>query len=225
MNNISDFLGSGKPKRITEYTSGTGTYVPTVDMARCFVRLQAGGGGGHSAASPNTSGGGGGAMIEFIIRIPIAGLAYAVGAGGIVAGDGSATTLGNFAAPPGRAATGAAPGLGGLLSFSSGSVDADSVTVLDGQGFSGVCGGAGGYSNNGLRPGYPVADSQYFTVGAASLMYAAGGNGQGAYSGGSSFYGKGGTNTNAPAADAYGAGGGGQAVGRGGKIEIWDFGA
>jgi hypothetical protein len=50
-------------------------------------------------------------------------------------------------------------------------------------------------------------------------------NGQGNGSGGNSFFGTGGTNGNSPAAGNYGAGGGINAAGLGGCIEIWDMGA
>jgi len=223
MNDLFSVAGS-KPKLITAYTSGTGTYIPTENNARCLVRIQGGGAGGHASGS----GGGGGAMAEFIIRIPIAGLAYAVGAGGAVANDGSNTTFGAFLAMGGRYdSTGLNTSMyGGTLAVLVGGVDADSVTAAGAAGLGGVSGGMGGNgSNPGTVAGFPVgvASSLVVAIGAIGLSKA--GNGQGNNSGGNSFYGKGGTTGNAPASDAYGAGGGANAAGRGGYIEIWDFGA
>jgi len=87
-NLLSNYVGGSKPKLITRLTSGTGTYVPTADMARCLVFVQAGGSGGHSS---NTNYGGGAGQCRVVtMRIPIAGVSYVVGAGG-----GSATAGGN----------------------------------------------------------------------------------------------------------------------------------
>lgn len=230
MQSASDLLGSagGKPKLITLLTSGTGTYVPTVDMARCLVRIQAGGAGG---ASTGNYAGGAGAMIEVFVRIPIAGLAYSVGAGGAIDGDGSMSTLGQFSAMPGTKGT-TIGGAGGIVGALVGSVDTDGATITV-SGMSGVSGGFGGYgSAAGGLPGFPLDLSQSTNWSApAPGPYAAGvwtsshRNGQGNASGGNSFYGKGGTTGNAPATTAYGAGGGFNAAGRGGCIEIFDFGA
>ncbi len=60
--NLSDFMGGGKPKLITPKYSGTGTYVPTADMARCLIRLQGAGGAGGSPTN-NYGGGGGGVLL------------------------------------------------------------------------------------------------------------------------------------------------------------------
>ena len=214
------FTASAKPKLITMLTSGTGTYVPTADMARCLFRIQAGGGGGYTSES----GGGGGAMAEVMVRVPIAGIAYAVGAGGAVSGNGSASTVGQFSAMPGRsAASPALAGMGGILGLLGGSVDADKVTTSASSPLPGVAGGGGGRSSvAGKVAGFPYpASVAYATSTFAESTY----NGQGNGSGGNSFYGKGGTTGNAPAAGNYGAGGGANAAGLGGCIEVWDFGA
>jgi hypothetical protein len=225
MNDLFSVAGS-KPKLITAYTSGTGTYVPTENNARCLVRLQGGGGGGHATGS----GGGGGAMIEFIIRIPIAGLAYAVGAGGAVANNGSNSTFGPYTAIGGGYDSSGTNQLmyGGITAIGMGGVDADSVTFIGSTGITGVPGGMGGNAANaGMQAGFPIGSGSALLVGASNISTLVGraGNGQGNNSGGNSFYGKGGTTGNAPASDAYGAGGGMNAAGRGGYIEIWDFGA
>lgn len=233
MSSLSDFLGGGKPKRITPYTTGTGTYVPTADMARCLVRIQAGGAGG--ANSP-VMGGGGGAMAEVWCRVPIAGLAYVVGGGGAVSTNGSRSSFGPYVAMPGQGIVSSfSYGSGGVLETITGSVDADGASMYLGRGLAGVCGGAGGYIYEGNLVGFPISDYSIGNLGASpayNLWYGsnrATGNGQGAASGGDSFYGKGGAPGAAPAANAYGAGGGGHVstpgVGRGGCIEIWDFGA
>lgn len=219
-------VSSSKPRLITAYTSSTGTYIPTVANARCLVRLQGGGAGGHASGS----GGGGGAMVEVFLRIPIAGLAYAVGAGGAAANDGSNTTFGQFTAMGGRYDASGTNQLmyGGIATAMAGGVDADSATLFGGRGLDGVDGGMGGNASNaGGLAGFPVTAASILIVGAngVSTHLARAGNGQGNNSGGNSFYGKGGTTGNAPAADAYGAGGGVNAAGRGGYIEIWDYGA
>lgn len=231
MQSASDLLGlaGGKPKLITRLTSGTGTYVPTVDMARCLVRIQAGGGGG---ASTGNNAGGAGAMIEIFFRIPIAGLAYSVGAGGAVETDGSMSTLGQFSAMPGAGGVnGVSPGMGGVIGALMGPVDTNGASIT----VSGMAGVSGGFGGNGSvaggLPGFPIdppnapayaaaVPAQYSTVWSINHR-----NGQGNASGGNSFYGKGGTTGNAPATTAYGAGGGFNAAGRGGCIEIFDFGA
>jgi len=221
LNELFNMAGA-KPKVITPYTSSTGTHVPTVNMARCLVRLQAGGSGGHST----NYGGGAGAMTEWWVRIPIAGWVYVVGAGGAVSVNGSPTTLGALFAMPGSYGNGNGPGVGGAISMLKGWVDTDGAAMLNG-GCAGVSGGHGGYgSASGGPVGHPISDAGFSGAGVASTtnIYMPG-NGQGNGSGGDSFYGKGGTTGNAPAATAYGAGGGINAAGRGGYIEIWDFGA
>lgn len=226
--NSDSLFSMGKPKLITAYTSGTGNYVPTENNARCLVRLQGGGGGGSNGAS---AGGGGGAMVEFVIRIATSGIAYAVGAGGAAfSGHGGNTTFGQFLAMGGRGApTGSTPGHGGILGMDSGSVDADSVTVSSGGLLTGVCGGAGGYLASGQVAGQPTPINSNYATNNGSGMFADFipllGNGQGAASGGNSFYGKGNPSNVAPVATAYGAGGGYFQAGSPGYIEIWDFGA
>lgn len=234
-NLLSNYMGASKPKLITSYTSGTGTYVPTSDMARCFVRIQAGGGGGGNYGGTNY-GGGGGSMVEAIIRIPIAGIAYTVGAGGTTspATNGSRSSIGHIIALPGiggHVGTGYYySGFGGTIHVLSGSVDTDTTTVLVGSGYSGTSGGGGGTgAASGRLVGNPFpTNTSFMTAFANTLAIDEFGNGQGAGSGGDSFYGKGGLAGQAPASDAYGAGGGGHATtpgsGRGGYLEIWDYG-
>lgn len=217
MPNLSDLIGGGgKPKLITTYTSGTGTYIPTADMARCLVRLQAGGAGGYTS----NHGGGGGAMTEWFIRIPIAGLAYVVGAGGSVQNDGSRTTLGPCCALPGKHNGAPGPGIGGPVGLLLGGTDADGATIMN-SGLQGVAGGYGGtIGQPGGLAGYPASSPNmtgaYYGIGTSNT---AGNSG-----GGDSFYGAGGASGSSPAAGAYGAGGGSNAAGAGGYIEIWDFG-
>ena len=219
------FGGLVKPKLITRYTSGTGTHVPTVDMARCLVRVQAGGAGGVSAGT--VGGGGGGAMVEAVMRIPIAGLAYAVGAGGAASTSGSASTFGNLRAMGGQYDASTSGGYGGLLGILGGSVSATNVSVGV-AGVRGVPGGAGGSnSTDGLVAGQPVGGPTLVISPLGNLLPLFT-NGQGNKSGGNSFFGIGGATQASPAAGNYGAGGGGgasPAAGLGGCIEIWDFGA
>ena len=222
MSAASDFLAGGKPRLVTLYTSSTGTYVPTVNNARCLVRIQAGGGGGYTSSV----GGGGGAMVEVWLRIPVAGLAYVVGAGGAATVSGSQSSFAHYVACPGLPGWGAAgPGHGGYMGVSNGVTDGTTnIALLNPGGLVGVAGGHGGYSGSGGLIGNPMApnDTSYWLNAGATREVT---NGQGAASGGDSFYGKGGTTGNAPAAAAYGAGGGANAAGRGGCVEIFDFGA
>ena len=221
MNDLFGVAGS-KPKLITSYTSGTGTYVPTENNARCLVRLQAGGGGGQTAGS---AGGGGGAFLEFVVRVPIAGLAYVVGAGGAINTAGGPTSFGKISAQGGGFGTsGPTPGIGGVVGLSYGSADATTATITVSNTLTGVSGGGGGLGGQGGgRIGFPAANnsSGWGANPAAQVGFK---NASGASSGGDSFYGTGGTNGNPAAAGNYGAGGGANAAGLGGYIEIWDYG-
>ena len=220
--NQSDLTGlSAKPKLITTYTSGTGTYVPTADMARCFVRVQAGGAGGST-----TAGGGGGSMIEFWIRIPIAGLAYAVAASAAATTHGSNSTFGPYTAVGGMYG-GGADQYGGVNGSIQGNVSATEVMTIGVRSLSGIDGGMGGTSGaQGMLAGFPA--SYAGGVPPLSNTRTRWANGVGNLSGGNSFFGKGGTTGAAPLAGNYGAGGGGHAstpgAGAGGYIEVWDFG-
>ncbi len=227
--NMNELFAAGAKPKWTRLLIGTGLFIPSVDNALCRVRLQAGGAGGFPAAG--TSGGGAGAMVEFWIRVSITGVAYVVGAPGGIGADGSKTTFGSLAALPGKTATGGGGqgGYGGILSSFSGSVDTDSVSILFSGALDGVSGGCGGYDSGGGMVGHPIPrNSPYATNNSGGAFNDANlrfDNGQGAASGGNSFYGKGGVNGSAPASDAYGAGGGANAAGRGGCIDIEDFGA
>lgn len=218
--NQSDLTGlSAKPKLITRYTSGTGTYVPTADMARCFVRLQASGAGGLTATA---HGGGAGAYVEFWVRVPIAGLAYSVPAGGAVNTDGSAATFGPYRVQGGK--NGSAPSnTGGFTGAIAGAVNATNVSVGHTQAF-GVAGGAGGtpgLSSN--LAGFPVqtGTGTFPSVGVGNTTA---NSGLGAGAGGNSVMGVGNLSNTAPSATAYGAGGGYNQAGSPGCIEVWDYG-
>ena len=225
MNSAMDAMGiagGAKPKLITRFLSGTGNYIPTVDMARCLVRIQGGGGGGHASST----GGGGGAFVEVVVRVPIAGLAYVVGAGGAVATAGSPSSFGQFTANAGKGGQGAGVvGVGGLLGVGSISIDGTfrigSVGV--GGSLSGIAGGAGGLSSgNGMQAGSPFgADTQYATTPISNLLSP---NGVGNGSGGDTWSGKGAASGVAGAANT-GAGGGINAAGGSGYVEVWDLGA
>ncbi len=246
----SDIIDLGsKPKLITRITSGTGTYVPTADMARCFVRVQgAGASGGAGDGSIGGGGGGAGAMVEAMVRIPIAGLAYMVGAGGGSTSttngvSGGASRLGTLWAEGGsygiyRAVSpSSATSRGGGLSNFGGAVNAAGAFISAVGGVAGVAGGSGGagYNSKGSPPGFPVSSDA--TLGwsdkqtGLSATSALGGGG------GDSFFGTGGNGAttnpgNGSAGSGYGSGGGGaigastgvSGAGAGGCIEIWDYG-
>lgn len=229
MTAATDFALSAKPKLITRITSGSGIYVPTADMARCLVRQQAGGAGGNPVSG---YAGGAGAMVELLLRIPIAGLAYVVGAGGAIGANGSDTTFGQYYALHGTFGNGNGPGIGGPVGILMGAVDTDGASIYT-SGLSGMSGGGGGASGSsleGLKCGFPVNQGFWSTYSGSSSNpgvnhFAGAPNGQGSGSGGDSFYGKGGAAGSSPAAGNYGAGGGSNAAGAGGLIEIWDYGA
>lgn len=225
--NQSDLTGlSAKPKLITRYTSGTGTYVPTADMARCFVRVQGGGSGGISNIGVA---GAGGAMVEGWVRVPIAGGAYVVGAGGGAGVAGGDSSFGPLAAQGGGfGGTGSVQPCGGILGTMAGNVNASGVTVHAGGVPNGVSGGYGGASSSaGGRIGHPIG-STYLANNLWPAQNFLQTNGQGISSGGDSYFGKGGLTNASPLAGNYGAGGGGgatPAAGLGGLVEIWDYGA
>lgn len=222
MNELFGAAGA-KPKLITRITSGTGAYIPTVDLARCLVRIQAAGAGGHTSLYA----GGGGAMVEVVIRIPIAGLPYVVGAAGTVSTNGSQSSFGAFVASGGSYGGTTTNGVGGYVGLTTGPVDADGATLIP-SGLNGVSGGFGGGAGTAGGPaGYPIDTTAgtAFSAQGSAAMTTLPRNGQGSGSGGNSFYGVGGTTGNSPAAGNYGAGGGINAAGLGGCIEIWDMGA
>ena len=233
MNDLFGLAGS-KPKLITVITSGTGTYIPTVDNARCLIRRQGGGGGGGggSGGSPAGGGGGGGAFVETMERVPIAGITYSIGAkgvGGTSANgtNGGATRVGNVIAPGGKAgignSTGTVTGGRGAMLI-TGDVSTGEFGLLNGV--SGGAAGSGGTGRTGWAPGFSVPDTTVSGNGQATGA----GNTSG---GGDSLLGKGGNGIILGGANATGkgAGGGGTATagvkggdGADGYAEIWDYG-
>ena len=235
--------GGGKPKLVTLLVSGTGTYVPTADNARCFVQVQAGGGSGCTTLC----GGGGGAMVEGIVRVPIAGLPYVVGAGGaavtVNSGNaGSKSQFGSIVASPGGGGfySNAAQfnaGAGGYLvsaNVSASSVSSTWNRVITGSN-SGVSGGSGGYltSQGGYAIGFSVPGATSSSTVTTSNEYGSIGTstGVGGYAGGGdSYFGRGGNGhaTTGPDGVGYGYGGGAAATtsgkGGGGCILIYDYG-
>ena len=224
-------VGGGKPKLIVKITSGTGTYIPTENNARCFIRRQgAGGGGAAGGASATFEGGGGGAgaQVDSFEIVPIAGITYAIGAKGVgvlnsVGTNGSQTRCGNIVAPG---------GLGGTTISGTSSGGAGGYLISGDFGLlSGVSGGAGGSSggggSKGFSPGFPKPVT---TLGNGQSTGASGAGG-----GGDSVMGKGGDGVNGGdgiAATGFGGGGGGAkgigttgGQGSDGCVEIWDFGA
>lgn len=194
------FLAGAKPKLITRYTSAapTGTYVPTVDNARCLFIIQAAGANGH--ASTGNFGGGGGQERKVWQRVPLTGIGYIVGAAPAAADTaGSNSSVGTHVAQGGKAASIS-------LNYGGGK---DATRIADS-----IAGGKGGSgSSEGAASGYPGDITPSVT------------NGLGLYSGGDSANGKGGVQSGA-APTGYGAGSASGATNAtGGMIEIWDFGA
>lgn len=225
MATFNELFAAGSKPTPTKITSGTGTFVPSIDNALCKIRLQASGAGGNSSA-----GGGAGSMIEFWVRVPIAGISYAVAAAAAAGTNGSSTTFGPHAAIGGMydsGAVGFAPG--GMNGWLQGGVNATGAHVAGLRSYDGVDGGQGGNTTlDGALAGFPFLYTSNTAVPPLSNNYIRAYNGQGAKSGGNSYYGKGGVASASPAAGAYGAGGGGgitPAAALGGVIEIEDFGA
>lgn len=220
-------IDSSRPKRITTLTLGSGTYIPTEDMARCLVRIQAGGASGNSAGAPNANGGGAGAMVEAVLRVPIAGVSWVVGAGGAsvtnaYGNNGAKSRFGSITAQPGKAGD-AAANTGGYI------MSGDTSTGAFGSvpGMSGGCGGSGSGGGGGA-PGHSFPSSASYNTGTSTGAYGGGG--------GDSAFGSGGNGATTNATDGspgtgYGSGGGGanytKASGAGmpGVIEVWDYGA
>lgn len=221
--NSSTILG-GKPT-VTVLTSGTGTFTPSVDNALCYVELQGSGGGGSNSV---VAAGGAGAKIGFWIRVPIAGLSYVVPAGGAVNTDGSKATFGTMSAQGGKAGTSTTSitsGVGGLVGAIAGATNGSTVTLATAGIADAYPGGAGGNNSNaGNLVGFP-ANANAVASPALGFGDYVGNNGQGAGSGGDSFFGKGNASNIAPSTTAYGAGGGYFQAGSPGVIKIYDYGA
>jgi hypothetical protein len=239
--NISDFLGGSKPKLITRYTSGTGTYYPTVNNARCFVKIQGSGGGGAVFI-----GGGGGAYIEGVFVVPSTGVPYTVGAGG-AGGTGSSASAGNYSRFDSIKAPGGSSGgyfsNSGNFSCSQGGIfneisytTSSTVYPLPASGILTVSGGFGGYGASlGGAVGSPVGiayasgTQTVFILGNQTSLSSF----NTAPSGGDAYLGVAGagTATNGQPGNGYGSGGGGAntgytgGAGAGGLVEIWDYGA
>lgn len=229
MPNLSDLIGSGgKPKLITAYTSGTGTYIPLENNSRCFVRLVGGGGGGASqTAGYGGGGGGGGLYMEITTRIPIAGVPYSVGSaglgvvGGAVGGAGSQTMLGNIVCEGGG---GGYPGANSGATAGNGGSGGGGVASIAPK----ISGGAGGRTTfSGFAPGNPVTGVLPGNGKSTTPLNGGGGGGDSVMGVG----GNGAKTTNGFNATGYGGGGGGTfdgytgGNGSGGYIEIWDYGA
>lgn len=193
------FLAGAKPKLITRVTaSGTYTYTPTADLARCLFIIQAAGANGHASAS--NYGGGGGQERKVWQRVPIAGIGYIVGAAPVAANTaGSNSSVGTHVAQGGLTGSSSTNYGGGYAA----NRQTDSIP-------GGIGGNAGQAAGAAGWPGDVVPQVL---------------NGQGVYSGGDSANGKGGVQGGA-APTGYGAGSASGATNAtGGMIEIWDFGA
>lgn len=222
---MNDLFSTGsKAKLITNYTSGTGTHVPTADKALCYVELQGSGGGGSNSV---VAAGGAGAKIGFWVRVPITGLAYVVPAGGAVNTDGGKATFGTISAQggiKGSNTTDIISGAGGLIGAIAGASNGSNVTLADAGIPDAYPGGAGGNgTNSGNLVGFPANVNAVASPALGFGTYA-GNNGQGAGSGGDSFFGKGNPSNVAPVATAYGAGGGYFQAGSPGLVRVTDYG-
>lgn len=252
MSAFSQFVGG--PARVTTYTSGSGTFTPTVANSWCRVTMVSGGGGGSrppdgSAAAGGGGGGGGGTVIMWL---RIAGATdYVVGAGGVGAtvantfgGAGGFTRLGTFSVFGANYSPPATTNLGNL-GVSVGGTNSNGVGVLGGGGGQGGAAGANngrsGYSSGYLINANTAADlaGVYYSSagGTAATNAGGGGGGGGAYgaggAGGNGSAGATGGNGANATGNGGGGGGGGQGAttsgnggnGTGGVIHIEEFGA
>ena len=225
MSQSSALFGGGIKPLVTSYTSGTGTHVPSVDNALCYVELQGSGAGGSNSA---VAAGGGGAKIGFWVRVPIAGLTYTVPAGGAVNTDGGKASFGTMSAQGGKAGTtinGISSGAGGLTGAIAGAANGPNTTLAVGGISDAYPGGAGGNNANaGNLVGFP-ANCNAVASPALGFGDYFDNNGRGTGSGGDSFFGKGNISNVAPVATAYGAGGGYYRAGSPGLVRVYDYGA
>ena len=142
MSTLSQFVGGGKPKQVTTYTSGTGTYTPSAPNAWCYVTLVGAGGAGAGR-------GGGSAGAVWQQWVLVAGpTSYAVGA----ANSGS-TTFGSITAVGGNGAGGGGAQVNGQSGqFGSGGTGVDPGSGGSATGY-GSGGGSGGSSSQGYQGG------------------------------------------------------------------------
>lgn len=233
MTNLSDLTPSGKPKRILRL-SGAGTYIPTQDNARCFVRLMGGGGGGGGgrggAGSSDDAaycGGGGGAALytDRWLTIPIGGISYSVGAAGLGGaagaasggngGAGSRSIFGPVIALGGANGMGANVRAGGYGGVGNG---VNISSTAPGSAVSGGGGGTGGYNNSGALADETASVASGYVAGINGVSASNGGGAGGDSAlgiggvGGSISFGAAQTNTTAGGLGAGGGGGGGATV-------------
>jgi hypothetical protein len=252
VSNLSEFDGGGMiPLITTTYTSGAGTFTPSVSGGLCRITIEpAGGGGARSAVASggrSGAGGGGGGAFEVWLRLTAA-QSWSVGAAGLGATangtsgtDASACTFGTFIAPGGKG--GLTSGVGG-----DGGFVGPTISNPVSQSLPGGAGGSGRNSGllsglSGQAPGFPIGQA----LDAAGLTNsnnggAAGANGPGGGGGGHSKNGKGGdggagggaTGAAGAAGTGFGGGGGGGGWGTGttgnggngsgGRITVEEFG-
>lgn len=211
---ISTFKNSNsfRPKGVTtSLTSGTGTFIPSADGM--WYRGVAVGPGGNGGAGDTTNGGGGGGygeVVEFLIKVPIAGIAYVVGAPGGTTVFGQVFARG-AAAGSDRSTNGGRGGFGG--GATSDSTSTTPYVIRPGS----TPGGAGGCGNAfATYPGAPALPEGFpfpspaVTNGLSGLTNTAANAGG---TGASGRFGNGGVGGGNDAvgsnATGYGAGGGG----------------
>ncbi len=253
MSYLSQFLGggSGTPISVTEFPT-SGNYAPSVNNARCLVRMTSGGNGGRSGSytyindygarfGDGGSGGLSGKFCEFYRRLS--------GNYGITIGASGSGCLNNVGY--GSANYGGTTYFGPFLVTSSSPYTSTTTTASQGCLISEPGSGSAGstYSNGGnmLPGGVGYSYSGAMQPGAGGAGVGAGGAGGG---GGSSWWGVGGTgadrsnigtqtygNTPGSAGGIGGGGGGGAGGGPAdwswggsggaggiGYVEVWDFG-
>lgn len=85
MSTLSQFTGNAKPRQVTVYTSGSGTYTPSAPNAWCYVLLIGGGGSGGLGQGCYGTGygyaGGAGLAVQVWTKV-VSTASYAVGAAG-----------------------------------------------------------------------------------------------------------------------------------------------
>lgn len=209
----------GRPDRVTDYTSGTGTHVrkSALVLARVHVTSGGGGGGGGTNVVSRYAAGGSAAQTVIFWMLLNADLQYVVGAGGTGGSVGSAGSIGgesrfgNIVAAPGN------PGIGASATpnhtYGGGYYYDGTVGLIlpCGEGLPGGMGGGAptGYKSYGLSAGFPFptaggSGGTAYNISASSpgasnggVPGADSGSYGGGCGGGSSTYGKGGSGGNA----------------------------
>lgn len=139
MSNLSDFLGGGKPRRVTVLTAGSGNFIPLEANTRFTVELIGGGGSGGSGSSDTRPGAAAAVLVYSGVFTSTTAIPYVVGTGGsattnLSGNPGTASTFGGMFAGGGQGRVSSGSSLGGQpfpLAFGSSGVDVTGSTTAN----------------------------------------------------------------------------------------------